>query len=30
MDSLHDKLTPVPERSAFVFHHNFYPKLKET
>ena len=24
----HDKLTPMPEKFAFTFHHNFYPKLK--
>ena len=28
MEMLHDKLSPVPERSAYMFHHNFYPKSK--
>ena len=23
-----DKLPPMPEKSAFTFHHNFYPKPK--
>ena len=23
-----DKLPPIPEKSAFMFHHNFYPKPK--
>ena len=23
-----DKLSPMPEKSAFTFHHNFYPKPK--
>ena len=23
-----DKLPPMPEKSAFAFHHNFYPKPK--
>ena len=24
----HEKLPPMPEKSAFMFHHNFYPKPK--
>ena len=24
----HDKLPPLPEKSAFMFHHNFYPRPK--
>ena len=24
----HDKLPPMPDKSAFMFHHNFYPKPK--
>ena len=23
-----DKLPPMPQKSAFTFHHNFYPNLK--
>ena len=23
-----DKLSPMPEKSALIFHHNFYPKPK--
>ena len=26
MEVLHDKLAPLPEKSDFMFHHNFYPK----
>ena len=28
MGILYDKLPPMPEKSAFMFHHNFYPKPK--
>ena len=24
----HEKLPPIPKTSAFMFHHNFYPKPK--
>ena len=24
----HEELLPMPEKSAFIFHHNFYPKPK--
>ena len=25
----HEKLPPMPEKSAFIFHHTFYPKLRK-
>ena len=28
MEILHDKLPPMPKKLAFMFHHNFYPKLR--
>ena len=28
MEISHDKLQQMPEKSAFMFHHNFYPKPK--
>ena len=28
MEISHDKIPPMPEKSAFMFHHNFYPNLK--
>ena len=28
MEILHGKLPPMSENSAFMFHHNFYPKPK--
>ena len=28
MEILHDKLSPMPKKPAFMFHHNFYTKLK--
>ena len=27
-DISHAKLPPMPKKSAFMFHHNFYPKPK--
>ena len=26
MEISHDKSSPMPDKSAFIFHHNFYPK----
>ena len=28
MEISHDKLPPMPEKSAFMFQHSFYPKPK--
>ena len=28
MEIIHDKIPPMPEKSAFMFYQNFYPKPK--